>query len=399
MESLAFTNKEHVRISSIDIARGIIMVIMALDHTRDFFHTTAFVFSPTDLSKTNTALFFTRWITHFCMPVFVLLAGTATRISLNQKSKKELSLFLLTRGVWMVLLEIIVMRFAFFFNFYFDVTLLGVLWLFGTCMILMSALIFLSDRTLLVIGLVLTAGCDLARMIPVPPTHPLFAAWTLLMSAGFLNLTANVAVITTYPTIPWLGVMLLGYSLGKLYGSNIGQSKRVRTLVQMGIASLMLFVVLRFLNVYGDPAPWSVQANGMFTFLSFLNATKYPVSLLFILMTLGPLLLLLAALEKLNTKALAPFLTIGRVPLFYFIVHFYLIHVFALLFFMQRTGKSFSEIDLHFAKSFGGITPEGGYSLRWVYVAWFGVVLIMYVLCRWYESYKSSHRKWWLSYL
>lgn len=387
------------RISSIDITRGIIMVIMALDHTRDFFHSTAFVFDPTDLSKTSMALFFTRWITHFCMPAFVLLAGTATRISLNRKSKKQLSIFLLSRGLWMILLELVVMRFALSFNFYYDVTILGILWLFGTCMILLSMLIFLSDRTLLVLGLVLTVGHDLARLIPLEPSNPLFVSWTILMNVGFLSLSPSKGLIVSYPTLPWLGIMLLGYALGKLYSVNVGQQERQRTLLQLGASTIVLFILLRLLNFYGDPTPWSVQKNGMFTFLSFLNTTKYPVSLSFTLMTLGPVLLLLATWEKVNSKVLQPFLTIGRVPLFYFIGHFYLIHTSALVFFMYKTGKSFSQIDLHFAKSFGGITPEGGYSLRWVYVAWFSVVLVMYVLCKWYERYKSTHHQWWLSYL
>jgi uncharacterized membrane protein len=193
--------------------------------------------------------------------------------------------------------------------------------------------------------------------------------------------------------------MLIGFSLGRWFKPNVEPSKRKKWLLQTGVACVVSFVILRLLNVYGDPAPWSSQKDTWFTFLSFLNTSKYPVSLLFMLMTIGPLLILLSYFENREVKVSNPFLIFGRVPLFYFIVHFFLIHSLALIFFINKTGKSFSEIDLHFSKSFGGITPEGGYSLPWVYVAWTGVVLLMYPLCRWYNHYKNRHTDAWLSYL
>ncbi|MEQ1586204.1 MAG: heparan-alpha-glucosaminide N-acetyltransferase domain-containing protein [Cyclobacteriaceae bacterium] len=387
------------RISSIDIARGLIMVIMALDHTRDYFHADAFVFDPANLGKTHTALFFTRWITHFCMPAFVLLAGVATRISLVRKSKKELSRYLFTRGLWMILLEIVVMRFAYFFNFYFDVTILSVLWLFGMCMILLSALIYLPNKVLLVSGLIMVMGHNLLDGVTIDPTSLWFATWTIYMRVGFLTVTPDVAFIISYPVIPWLGVMLVGYGIGSWYGEQIDSTARQKLLLKAGITCLVAFVMLRFINVYGDPTPWSSQQSNWFTFLSFINTTKYPVSLLFLLMTIGPLLILLSLLEKGNTKVFQPLNTIGRVPLFYFILHFYLIHMVALISYMIKTGKSFSEIDLHFAKSFGGITPEGGHSLLVVYFVWVAIVLIMYPLCKAYDRIKSQHPGTFLSYL
>jgi uncharacterized membrane protein len=382
---------QHFRVSSIDIARGIIMVIMALDHTRDYVHADAFVFDPTNLEKTHTALFFTRWITHFCMPAFVLLAGVATRISLARKSKKELSRYLLTRGFWMIILEIVVMRFGYFFNFYFDVTILSVLWLFGMCMIILSALIYLPNKVLLILGLILVISHNLFDGIAVNLSNSWFALWTIMMRVGFLSVTPNVAFVVSYAVIPWLGIMLVGYGVGFWFSEKIDSATRQKLLLKTGFICLIAFVVLRFINVYGDPAPWSSQQTNWFTFLSFINTTKYPVSLLFSLMTIGPLLILLALLEKMNTQIFEPVRIIGRVPLFYFIIHFYLIHAVALISFMIKTGKSFSEIDLHFAKSFGGITPEGGQSLLIVYLFWIAIVLIMFPLCKRYDRFKSQY--------
>lgn len=377
------------RISSIDVVRGLIMVIMALDHTRDYFHADAFVFNPTDMDKTHTSLFFTRWITHFCMPGFVLLSGLAANISLQRKSKAELSRYLLTRGLWFVVLEITVLRFGYFFNFYFDVTILSVLWLFGICMVLLAALIHLPNRWILILGLIIVLGHNLLQGVSVEPTSIAFAPWTIFMSRGFLPVTPDVAFVVTYPIIPWLGIMLLGYSMGTWY-TNTDAATRQKLLMRAGIASVIVFIGLRFINLYGDPAPWAAQQSGWYTVLSFLNTSKYPPSFQFTLMTIGPLLMLLVWLEKVETKWTHVLNTIGRVPLFYFIVHFYVIHAFALISTMLRTGKSFSEIDLHFAKSFGGITPEGGYSLGWVYLFWIVVLLLMIPLCHAYNRLKSQ---------
>lgn len=385
------------RITSVDVARGLIMVIMALDHTRDYFHADAFVFDPTDLTKTHTALFFTRWITHFCMPGFMFLSGLSANFSLQRKSKAELSRYLLTRGIWLVVLEFTVLRFGYLFNFYFDVTILSVLWVFGICMMLLAALIHLPIRVILILGLVIIASHNLLSGVSVEPASIWFAPWTILMSRGFLAVTPDVAFIVTYPIIPWLGMMLLGYSIGTWY-TNSEAATRQKLVLRAGISCVIAFIVLRFINLYGDPAPWIAQESGWYTVLSFLNTSKYPPSFLFALMTIGPLLILLAGLEKFEIKP-APLLTFGRVPLFYFIAHFYLIHALALISTMLRTGKSFNEIDLHFAKSFGGITPEGGYSLLWVLLIWVVIVLLMYPLCKAYDHVKSRHPGTFLSYL
>lgn len=378
---------EKNRISSIDMMRGIVMVIMALDHVRDFFHNTAFVFEPTDLTKTNEVLFFTRWITHFCAPTFVFLSGTSIYISLQRKTKKELSRFLLTRGLWLIVLELTVMRFAFFFNFYYDVTFLIIIWVIGADMVLMAALIHLSDRFALALGLIIMFGYSFIGSIPI------------LTGIGFYPITPNFALLESYPILPWLGIMLLGYSAGKLYARDFDAQRRRKILFQLGASAIVLFILLRFINSYGDTAPWSSQKNMVFNIMSFLNLTKYPVSLLFALMALGPVMIVLALLEKGNGTILKAVSVFGRVPLFYFILHFFLIHVAALILFMYMTGKSFSEIDLHFSESFGGITPEGGVTLPWVYVAWIILVIMLYPICKVYDRYKSTHKDWWLSYL
>lgn len=389
---------EKPRISSIDMARGIVMVIMALDHVRDFFHVGGLTSDPTNMETTTPAIFFTRWITHFCAPTFVLLAGTSIFISAKRKTKKDLSFFLLSRGLWLILLEVVVVRFGLFFNFYYDIIVFQVIWAIGASMICMAALIHISDRAILILGLVLLAGHNILDAAPLSPEHPLFAVWGFLRQSAFINTASGPIVWVPYPLLPWLAIMLLGYSLGKLY-TDYSSEQRQKLLIRIGALAVILFVILRWINVYGDPALWSTQKNGMYTFMSFLNTTKYPVSFLYTLMTLGPVLVILGLLEKIKVKFLTPFVVFGRVPLFYYLLHFYLLHIVSLFLFMQKTGKSFSEIDFHFSQSFGGITAEGGYSLFWVYVAWILIVLALYPLCKWYNNYKSAHNKWWLSYL
>jgi len=387
MTSLATASLEKSRISSIDIARGIIMVIMALDHTRDYFHTEAFVFDPTDLEKTNPALFFTRWITHFCAPAFALLSGLSISVSLARKTKQELSRFLLTRGVWLMFLEWTFMRFLMFFNLYYDMTILTVLWMLGLCMVCMAALIYLRDVWLLILVLIFTVIVNQINL-PIP----------FLTGIGFIPVTPTFAFIVSYPLIQWLGVMLIGYLLGRFYKADVESKKRQRMLRSVGLSFIALFIIFRWGNL-GDISQWKPQATSMFTFLSFLNVSKRPPSMDFILLTVGMIFILLSVLERANSGLLKPFHVFGRVPLFYFLLHFLIIHASSLVLFMYTTGKSFSEIDFHFSKSFGGITPEGGVSLIGVYIAWICIVIVLYPICYWYDRYKTTHKNWWLNYL
>ena len=372
------------------------MVVMALDHTRDFFHRDALVFDPTNLERTHALLFLTRWVTHYCMPGFVLLAGLSIALALQRKCKKELGWYLLSRGLWFILLDVTVMRFAYLFNFYYDVTFLSVLWLFGICMVLMSGLIYLPRTFLLVAGLITVLLHNLSALVSTAAGIPLAAWWTILFGTGFLKLSPEVSLVVTYPVIPWLGVMLLGFSLGNWFSPTVSLAKRTRYLVTAGLAAVVLFVAWRVVNQWGDPAAWAPQSNVTFTLLSFLNTSKYPPSPLFLLMTLGPLLLLLAWLEQRPAPGQRVLTYFGRVPLFYFIVHFYLIHALALISYLINSGLAWHALDFHFAKSLGGITPEGGIGLAGVYVWWALIVVAMYFLCRWYANIKrQGASSWW----
>lgn len=375
--------EQKIRVNSIDLLRGIIMIIMALDHTRDFFHVSTFEFDPTDLEKTTPALFFTRWITHFCAPAFVLLSGVSININLRKRGKPELVKYLLTRGFWLVFLDVVVLRFLFLFNFfYYDMTFLSILWLLGWCMIFMAGVIYLPYRAILGIAAVIILGHDALFGLDLGPL------WTILMARGFIP----PAFISTYPLIPWLAIMMLGFVIGRMYGDKYDPVLRRRLLLQLGGLAVILFIVLRWVNVYGDPSPWIHSPRGtVYTILSFFNSSKYPVSLLFTLMTVGPLMILLSWFETINVKWLSPAQVFGRVPLFYFLGHFLLIHVAALIERMIATKKSLSEIDFHFAAGFGGVTSEGGVNLFWTYVAWICVVLAMYPICIWYDKRKLTY--------
>src|SRR5829696_8085621 len=297
------------RIDSIDLLRGIVMVIMMLDHTRDFIHNAALQFDPTDLSRTNIALFLTRWITHFCAPVFVFLAGTGAYLQLARgKSKAELSRFLITRGLWLIFLELTVVKLGVFFNP--DIRFLGFLqliWVIGVSMIVLAALIYLPKSVIAALGLLMIALHNLLDSIhvvgwrgPGSPTPGLGEKlWILLHQAfyAFPLVGDNSPVIAViYPLIPWVGVMAVGYAFGALY--QLDAQRRRRLLLSIGGAATALFIILRAINVYGDPSPWSQQKNVVYTALSFLATSKYPPSLLFLLMTLGPAIAALALFEK-----------------------------------------------------------------------------------------------------
>lgn len=385
--------EEKIRVNSIDLLRGIIMILMALDHTRDYFHFSAFVFSPTDLDNTTPAIFFTRWITHFCAPAFVFLSGISININLRKRGRPELVKYLLTRGFWLIFLDLVVLRFGFFFNFYYDMTVLSILWLIGWCMVFMAAVIFLPYRAILVIALLIIVGHDALAGISFTPGTPMASIWTILMGVGFIP----PAFISSYALIPWLGIMMFGFVTGRLYGDKYDPVLRRRLLIQLGILSIVLFILMRWVNVYGDPVTWIHHSRGVaYTIMSFFNVTKNPVSMAYTLMTLGPLMLLLAWFETPKVKWLSFAEVFGRVPLFYFLVHFYLIHATALIVQMIRHDQSWSEVDLHFSAGFGGIFPGGGVNLVWTYVAWILIVVALYPVCKWYDVVKRKNQ---LTYL
>ena len=398
------------RIDSIDLLRGIVMVIMMLDHTRDFIHNAALQFDPTDLSRTNVALFFTRWITHYCAPVFVFLAGTGAYLQLARgKSKAELSRFLVTRGIWLIVLELTIVKLGVFFNP--DIRFFGflqVIWVIGVSMIVLAALIYLPKSVIAAFGLLMVALHNLLDTIrvagwhgPGTPTPPLTEKlWILLHQAfsGFPILGDNTPVIAViYPLVPWVGVMAVGYVFGALY--QLDAQRRRRLLLIIGGAATLLFVIIRAINLYGDPSQWSQQKNFVFTVLSFVNTTKYPPSLLFLLMTLGPAILALVLFESITSEGPLRrfFVTFGRVPLFFYLLQWYTAHVIAIVLHLAF-GKPVSWLWRSPA-DFGQPPPGVGFNLAVVYVAWIAGVLLLYPLCKWFAGVKQRRRDWWLSYL
>ena len=397
------------RIDSIDLLRGIVMVVMMLDHTRDFLHNAALQFDPTDLSRTNVALFLTRWITHYCAPVFVFLAGTGAYLQLARgKSKSELSRFLVTRGIWLIVLELTLVRVGMWFSF--DVRMfafLQVIWVIGVSMIVLGALVYLPVKVVGGFGLAMIALHNLFDQFRVtgwqgPGTAvPSYAAklWILLHQAfqpfpivGF----PSPVVIVIYPLVPWIGVMAAGYAFGTLY--QLDAQRRRRLLPMIGGTATALFVVVRAINIYGDNVPWTTQKNFVFTVLSFLNTTKYPPSLLFLLMTLGPAIVALALFEGGSGNRVREFfVTFGRVPLFFYLLQWYTAHLIAILL-NFAFGKSVRWL-FQTPIAWFGTTPNAGFNLVVVYLAWITGVLLLYPLCKWFAGVKQRRRDWWLSYL
>ena len=384
------------RIESVDVVRGIIMILMALDHVRDFFGSLAV--NPTDLATTTPALFFTRWITHICAPVFFLLTGTGSYLALRRRSRSELSRFLLTRGLWLILLELVVVRFVMQFNVDYQVTVITVLWALGWSMIVLSALVFLPTRAVVAFGVVLIALHNLFDPIQASALGAFAPLWSILHAPGFVVQRPDHVVLVAYPLIPWIGVTAVGYGLGAIYQWDA--ERRRSFLLRLGIGLTAAFIVLRAINAYGDPVPWTEQRSGLFTVLSFLNTNKYPPSLLFLLMTLGPAMLLLRAVDGRTPAFLRPAHIIGKVPLFYFVVHFFLIHVLAVVVCYFRYGEVHWMFESPNLGQFPITQPPGWpSSLPVVYIIWISIVVAMYPLCRWFAGVKQRRADPWLSYL
>ena len=388
-----------VRIESIDLVRGLIIVLMALDHVRDFFGDPGA--RPTDLATTTATLFFTRWITHLCAPVFFLLTGTGAYLTGARMSRSALSRFLLTRGLWLIFLELTVMRFALQFNVDYQVTVITVLWALGWSMIVLAGLIWLPLWAITLFGALLVAGHNALDGLQPGMGAPAGAAgrlWVLLHQPGFLFHGCH-SVLISYVLIPWVGVSALGYALGAAYA--LAAPARRRLLTGLGLAGIALFIVLRFANLYGDPFSWAWQSTLQRTLMSFVNVTKYPPSLLFLLMTLGPALLLLRAFDARIPPLLQPASTFGKVPLFFYVLHFYLIHLLAVVASYLRYGgvaEMFRSPDIgHFPFS---APPGWDAGLPAIYLIWIAVVAALYPLCRWFAGVRQRHREWWwLSYL
>jgi uncharacterized membrane protein len=380
------------RLTSIDTLRGIVMILMALDHVRDFFGVPGL--RPTVLAQTTVPLFFTRWITHLCAPTFFLLTGTGAYLASARRTVPQLSRFLFTRGVWLIVLELTVIRcLGFQFNFDYQVTMLVVIWALGWAMVTLSALVWLPTTAILAVGAALILGHNLFD--GVRSTRPL---WVMLHSQGIVVNRPGFVIFVAYPLIPWIGVTAAGYALGQIYSWE-PQRRRV-FLRRAGFSLLAAFVVLRLFNVYGDPSPWATQATMGMTLVSFLNATKYPPSLLFLLMTLGPALLILRALDGRNPPLLQPALVFGQVPLFYFTLHLPLIHLLAVVLCYLQNGAVHWMFESPDLGTYPFTPPPGwGLSLPWIYLLWVAVVVMLYPVCSWFASVKRRQASPWLSYL
>jgi len=387
------------RIGSIDLLRGIVMIIMVLDHVRDYFHWGAFMYDPTNLSRTTVPIFLTRWITHFCAPIFMLLAGVSARLYGSKRDRRTLARFLLTRGLWLIFAEMFIVTLEWTFNPTYPVFILQVIWAFGACMIVLAGLIYLPVPAILGIGVVLAGAHNLLDGVHVHGHSGWAALWGVLHDQNQYSI-GPVSFITAYPIIPWIGILAIGYALGGWYLPSVDQATRRRRLLNAGFAMVVGFVVIRFWNVIGDPSHWSYQKSWAFTVLSFLNTTKYPPSLLYSLMTLGPALIFLALSEKPLGRFQSIVTVYGRTALFFYLVHIPLVHLVAV---GAAALEGYPASDMVMIKgwiSFDPLLKGYGYPLWVVYLIWIGIVALLYPLCVRFDKYKRGNlpTKPWLSY-
>jgi uncharacterized membrane protein len=390
------TESPRVRLDSVDLLRGVIMILMALDHTRDFFGDVGA--SPTNLATTTAPLFFTRWITHFCAPVFFLLTGTGAYLARRRRSTRDLSHFLLTRGLWLIFLELVVCRFFWQFNVDYQFTVLTVLWAIGWSMVVLAALVYLPSGLVGALGAAMILLHDVADGVRADTFGALAPLWTALHGPGVLYAGKDHLVFAAYPLIPWVGVVAAGYGLGRVF--TLEPERRRSILLRAGVGLTIGFVLLRATNLYGDPRPWSVQGTAAFTWLSFLNTSKYPPSLLFLMMTLGPALLFLRAVDGRTPRFLRSALAFGRVPMFYYLMHVLVLHLLAVAACLVRYGSVHWMYESQRLDQFPVTQPPGWPApLPVVYLIWAAVVLILYPCCRWYAALKARRSDPWLSYL
>ena len=375
------------RINCIDATRGLVMIIMTLDHVRDFMHITSLTQNPTNLQTTTAALFLTRWITHLCAPTFVFLSGVSAYISYKKATPSASQKFLLSRGLWLILLDLTVINFALWFDVHFRTLIMEVVCAIGAGLILVSLFIKMPSRVIGLIGIVIIFGHNLSESVSFKESPMLNFIFSVLFRQNLFTPTPNFAFITGYPLVPWIGITLAGFGFGEVFSKPLEIRKKIY--LQTGSIALILFLFLRLSNIYGDPSKWSAQKNSLFTLLSFINITKYPPSLLFTLLMLGIMLMVLWTTDGVKNKVTDILCVYGKVPLFYFVVHLYLIHLLMLVMvFIQ----GFSFHDLTFGTLSNGRPKGSGVELGVIYVVWIGFVLSMFPLCKWYGQYKANHR-------
>jgi len=388
------------RISSIDILRGLVMLIMAVDHCRDFFH--AGHPEPTDLAITTPFLFFTRLITHFCAPTFVLLSGVSAYLAGTRRTPNQMSMFLIKRGLWLILVEVVFITLAITLNPLYNVFVLQVIWAIGGSMILLGLLTWMKTPLAVigVTGVILVFGHNVFDIVHINAIDKSFAGQMFLTGTGFGDFQPYAyhrGFLMAYALLPWAGVMMIGYVFGSLYVKSYDALKRRKTLLYSGLALLIIFVGLRYFNIYGDPSPWSAQKNATLSIISFLNVTKYPPSLLYLCLTLGVALLVLSFTEGIKNKFTDILVIYGNVPFFYYLCHWYLIRFTSVVVFFAQGFKTSEIINPKQPILF--LPDNMGFNLFGVYVVWFIVIAILYLPCRWYSKYKREHAYWWLSYL
>ena len=390
------------RVQSIDILRGIVMIIMALDHVRDFFHTQAFQSDPIDPATTTPILYITRWVTHLCAPTFVFLAGTSSYLVGQRKSKADLSWFLIKRGLWLILAEVLIVTLCMTFNPLYNLLILQVIWAIGISMVILGFLVRLPLTAVFIIGLAIVLGhnlIDYPEAAHAAKHQPLGFWWDLVHGArfAFYPFASNRGLLIVYPFLSWTGLMLMGYCAGKLFTADFPVAQRKKILLYTGFGLIALFFVLRFINAYGDPVPWTTQTTATRYVLSFFNVNKYPPSLMYMTITIGIAMIALVLLEHVRNPVTQFAKVFGQVPFFYYVLHFFLIHVLTVIvFYLQGFGSKdivSNQVPFFFR-------PLGfGFPLWGVYLVWIAVIMLLYPVCKRYNAYKSTHRQWWLSYV
>ncbi|MGE5521648.1 MAG: DUF1624 domain-containing protein [Candidatus Dadabacteria bacterium] len=387
------------RVESIDLLRGLVMIIMALDHTRDFFHKAAMIDDPLNFATTTPLLFFTRWITHFCAPVFVFLAGTSAWFQSKRKTTAQLSAFLIKRGLWLLFIEVVVITFAFSFNPSYPNFFLQTIWAIGISMIILGLMLWLPFNVILITGLLIVLGHNTLDFYEARHVNqPISTFYDFLHRPNLWPIMQGHNVLILYPFLPWAGLMMLGYCFGRLFSAYQGEQRR-KMLSWLGLGIIAFFIVLRATNLYGNPEHWHTQKNSLFTFFSFIDTHKYPPSLLYMCMTIGPALLFVALFDKIKNRFTDIITVYGRVPFFYYVLHFYLLHIVCMILFLAR-GHSWAEgINVSGIPGFRFVIAGEGYSLPIVYLVWLLVVIALYPACKWFSEYKKTHSQWWVSYL
>ena len=393
--------REHVgqRVASVDILRGLVMILMAIDHTRDYLHSAAMAFPPEDLTRTTAAIFFTRWITHFCAPVFMFSAGLGAWFRLERgRTTGDLSRFLWTRGLWLIVLEFTVVKLGFFFSLDYSSLILLVLWALGMSMVALAALVRLPYAALLAIGLGMIVLHNLTDGVDARSFGAFAWLWQVLHQQSLIA-TRGPLLIVAYPLVPWIGVMAVGFCFGRIY--RLPAERRRQLLIRLGLTLTAAFVAIRTANGYGDPRPWAAQGTPLLTLVAFLNCTKYPPSLAFLLMTLGPAIACLGWIDGMRPGARNPLLVFGRVPLLYFVLHIPLIHVLAIAMTWIRYGAApflfLPPPTLGTPRNV--FPPDYGWDLWVVYAITAVAVALLYPVCLWFARLRARRREWWLGYL